>query len=199
MTVQLRLSDGDTRRMTLEDWYAPATTEEVELLRTLTGPVLDLGCGPGRLVVALTELGTPALGIDASPNALGHAAARGAAALRHSVFDPLPGEGRWATVLLFDGNIGIGGDPTYLLRRAGRLLRPNGVVVVEVDATGGPARSTYARLERDGEATAWFPWAFVTTDSIDGIAEAAGLWRYDATWIEQRCFVFLCRQAEERR
>ncbi|HMC70526.1 MAG TPA: class I SAM-dependent methyltransferase, partial [Mycobacteriales bacterium] len=76
MTVQLRLSDGDTRRMTLEDWYAPATTEEVELLRTLTGPVLDLGCGPGRLVVALTELGIPALGIDASPNALGHAAAR---------------------------------------------------------------------------------------------------------------------------
>ena len=119
--------------------------------------------------------------------------------MRHSVFDPLPGEGRWATVLLFDGNIGIGGDPTYLLRRAGRLLRPNGVVVVEVDATGGPARSTYARLEQDGEATAWFPWAFVTTDSIDGIAEAAGLWRSDATWIEQRCLVFLCRQTEQPR
>ena len=199
MTVRLQLSDGDTRLMALEEWYAPATTEEVELLRTLSGPVLDLGCGPGRLVVALTELGIPALGIDASPNALGHAAARGAAALRHSVFDPLPGEGRWATVLLFDGNIGIGGDPTYLLRRIGHLLGPDGCAVVEIDSTGGPARSTYARLERDDEVTAWFPWAFVTTDTIDGIAEAAGLWRSDTTWIDHRHFVFLRKQSHEHR
>ena len=199
MTVQLRLPDGDTRRMILEDWYGPATTGEVQLLKTLRGPVLDLGCGPGRLVVALTELGTPALGIDASPNALGHAVARGAAALRRSVFDPLPGEGRWATVLLFDGNIGIGGDPTHLLRRVARLLGPDGRVVVEVEPTTGPARMTYARLERDDEMTPWFPWAFVTTDSIDGLADAAGLHRCDATWIDERCFVFLARRPDNRR
>ena len=199
MTVQLRLPGGQTRPMTLEDWYAPATADEVELLRTLAGPVLDLGCGPGRLVVALAELGIPALGIDASPNALGHAAARGAAALRHSVFDPLPGEGRWATVLLFDGNIGIGGDPVYLLGRVARLMKPDGGVVVEVDPTGGPARSTYARLERDDETTAWFPWAFVTTDAIDGIAEAAGLRRTRTAWIDERCFVCLLRQSDDPR
>jgi SAM-dependent methyltransferase len=194
MTMQLRLSDGLTRPMPLHDWYAPATTDEIELLRTLTGPVLDLGCGPGRLVVALNELGTPALGIDASPNALRHACARGAAALRHSVFDPLPGEGRWATVLLFDGNIGIGGHPVALLQRSARLLAPNGRLVVEVDSTTGPARSTHARLERNGESTVWFPWAFVTAASVDDIAARADLVRIDATWIDDRCFVFLARR-----
>ncbi|HEX4822540.1 MAG TPA: methyltransferase domain-containing protein [Acidimicrobiales bacterium] len=198
MTVQLRLADGDTRRLTLEDWYGAATTAEVELLRMLRGPVLDLGCGPGRLVVALNELGTPALGIDASPNALGHAAARGAAALHRSVFDPLPGEGRWATVLLFDGNIGIGGDPIGLLRRVAHLLGPDGRAVVEVDSTVGPARTVSARLEQDGELTAWFPWAIVTADAIDGMAEAAGLIRCDATWIDERCFVTLTHRLVSR-
>ena len=199
MTVQLRLADGDTRRMTLEDWYGAATTGELRLLRTLRGPVLDLGCGPGRLVVALNELGTPALGVDASSNALRHAAARGVAALRRSVFDPLPGEGRWASVLLFDGNIGIGGDPTHLLRRVARLLAPDGRIVVEVEPTGDPARTMSARLERDGERTPWFPWAIVTAASIDAVAEPARLQRLDATWIDGRCFVVLTHQAEHRR
>jgi SAM-dependent methyltransferase len=196
MTMQLRLSNGGTRPMPLQDWYASATTEEIELLRALRGPVLDLGCGPGRLVVALNELGTPALGIDASPNALRHACARGAAALRHSVFDPLPGEGRWATVLLFDGNIGIGGHPVALLQRSARLLAPHGCLVVEIEGDCGPSRSTYARLERNGESTVWFPWAFVTAASIDDIADRADLARTDATWIDDRCFVFLARRTQ---
>jgi SAM-dependent methyltransferase len=194
MTMQLRLSNGHTRPMPIHDWYAPATTDEIALLRTLRGPVLDLGCGPGRLVVALNELGTPALGVDASPNALHHASARGAATLQHSVFDPLPGEGRWATVLLFDGNIGIGGDPVALLQRAARLLAPDGRIVVEIDSTAGPALSTYARLERNGETTLWFPWAFVTVASIDDISHRVRLVRVDAIWIDDRCFVFLERQ-----
>jgi SAM-dependent methyltransferase len=194
MTMQLRLSDGHARPMPIHDWYAPATTDEIALLRTLAGPVLDLGCGPGRLVVALNELGTPALGVDASPNALHHASARGAATLQHSVFDPLPGEGRWATVLLFDGNIGIGGDPVALLQRAARLLAPDGRIVVEIDTTAGPALATYARLERNGETTVWFPWAFVTVGSIDDISHRVRLVRVDATWIDDRCFVFLERQ-----
>ena len=41
----------------------------------------------------------------------------GGPALVRSVFETLPGEGRWDTVLLMDGNIGIGGDPAALLGR----------------------------------------------------------------------------------
>ena len=51
------------------------------------------------------------------PEAVAQTPDRGVAAIRRNVFDALPGEGRWRTALLADGNIGIGGDPAALLRR----------------------------------------------------------------------------------
>ena len=70
VTVQLRLGTGQTRTLAIDDWHAPATAVEHELCASLRGPVLDLGCGPGRMVVALAARGVPALGIDASPAAV---------------------------------------------------------------------------------------------------------------------------------
>ena len=64
------------------------------------GPTIDLGCGPGRLVARLIERGVPALGVDQSATAVGLARRSGAPALRRDVFEPLPGTGRWQTVLL---------------------------------------------------------------------------------------------------
>jgi len=46
------------------------------------------------------------------------------------------GGGRWAHVLLADGNVGIGGDVVALLRRCAELVRPGGTVVVEVERPG---------------------------------------------------------------
>jgi len=48
----------------------------VELLRefSLSGPVVDLGCGDGRILVPLAERGVPMIGVDDDPAAL--AAAR---------------------------------------------------------------------------------------------------------------------------
>nr|WP_246122422.1 class I SAM-dependent methyltransferase [Actinoallomurus bryophytorum] len=37
------------------------------MLKHCHGPTIDLGCGPGRLVQALTARGVRALGIDTSP------------------------------------------------------------------------------------------------------------------------------------
>ena len=90
------------------------------------GPTIDLGCGPGRLVAHLIRRGVPALGVDLSPAAIGLARRSGAPALRRDVFGPLPGTGRWHTVLLADGNVGLGGDPWRVLRRAAELLRQGG-------------------------------------------------------------------------
>ena len=136
MSVVLRSRTGAVRPLAVDDWCAPASPDERGLLATLPGPVLDLGCGPGRLVLALCELGIAALGVDASPRAVDLARALGAATLERSVFDALPGEGRWPTVLLFDGNVGIGGDPATLLRRVGDLLAPHGRAFVEVEPPG---------------------------------------------------------------
>ena len=66
-------------------------------------------------------------GSTSCPRRSGRPATRGVAALLRDVFDPVPGEGRWETALLADGNIGIGGDPVALLERvrhAGRPGRP---------------------------------------------------------------------------
>jgi len=171
----MRLHEGPVRPLPIDDWCAPASADEVELLAGLRGPVLDLGCGPGRLVVALGQLGIPAMGIDASPRAIGLALAGGAAVLERSVFDPLPGEGRWPSVLLFDGNVGIGGDPVALLRRVRSLLAATGLALVEVEPPGTATTTTRARLEWEDETTTWFPWAWVGVDGVDEMAASAGL------------------------
>jgi hypothetical protein len=61
---------------------------------------------------------------------LGPALARGARVVRGSVFAHV--DGPFATLLLLDGNVGIGGDPVALLRRSRDLLEPGGVVLAEV-------------------------------------------------------------------
>ena len=139
------------------------------------GPTLDVGCGPGRLTVALAERGQVALGIDVVHEAVGQTRARGAAALRRDIFGAVPGEGRWQTALLADGNVGIGGDPVALLRRIRRLLLPGGRVVVEVAPPGVTTQSVLATLECDGLRSRPFRWSVVGVDGIAGVATSAGL------------------------
>lgn len=175
MTIVLRRRDGLAHRLVTADWHAPATTAERALLAGATAPVLDLGCGPGRLVAAAAESGLVALGIDTSPLAVASARDRGLAVLQRSVFDPLPGEGRWGTVLLMDGNVGIGGDPRRLLARAGVLVGGHGRIVVEVGPPGSETVAVDTRVEHGEEVSNWFPWAWVAADDLAGFAAEAGL------------------------
>src|SRR3954470_24648711 len=108
--VVLRNDAGAVLALDPGRWHGTVTKAEARLLSSIEGPVLDVGCGPGRLLVGLGCRGVAALGIDPAPGAAAWARRRGATVLQRSVFDQLPGEGRWMTVLLMDGNIGIGGD-----------------------------------------------------------------------------------------
>jgi SAM-dependent methyltransferase len=172
--VVLRADSGEALDLHLDRWHDAATTEETDLLASVVGPVIDLGCGPGRLVVSLATRGVPALGIDASPAAVALARNRGATVLERDLFGPLPGEGRWATALLFDGNVGIGGDPARLLARCRELTRANGQVLAEVEPPGTGWRRLTARFERDGMRSDPFTWAVVGADAIAGLAHRAG-------------------------
>lgn len=127
----LRRTDGWLLPLEVERWCARADAVDLTVLARCEGTVLDVGCGPGRLVAELAARGRPALGIDVSEAAVEHTARLGGQALRRSVFEPLPGEGRWDTALLLDGNVGIGGDPAALLRRVSQLLAPAGLLIVE--------------------------------------------------------------------
>jgi SAM-dependent methyltransferase len=138
-------------------------------------------------VQALARRGVLAVGVDVSPAALALARRRGAIVLEASIFDRLPGAGRWRTALLLDGNIGIGGSPEALLRRLAALLAPGGSVLVELEGRRVGLLCGRARLEHDGQASAWFPWARVGTGAIAAPAAAAGLhvadsWRDGERW-----------------
>jgi SAM-dependent methyltransferase len=184
----VRRGNGVAYPLAVERWASAATPGETRLLRGLEGPVLDLGCGPGRLVVALGEAGIPSLGVDASPHAAAWARLRGATVMLRSVFDRLPGEGRWRSALLFDGNIGIGGEPVALLYRIATLLAPRGRVVVETEPPGTPTVHDHVRLEHGDSVGAWFPWTWLGSDDVDTVTARAGLRRHDVTVVEGRWF-----------
>lgn len=174
MSLHLVSDAGERTVLALGRWSDHATEAEIDLLGALPPPVLDLGCGPGRLVAALSARGTAVLGVDASPAAVDLTRATGGTALCRSVFDPLPGEGRWRSVLLVDGNVGIGGDPIRLLGRVAALLAPGGVAIVEAEERI-VTRIGSARLHTDGAPGPWFPWAWVAARDLPGLAREAGL------------------------
>jgi SAM-dependent methyltransferase len=175
VTTVLRVDGGGTIDLEVGRWRAAPDVDEAALLARLPDPVLDIGCGPGRVPSALAASGRLALGIDPAPAAAAEAARRGAPVLRRSVFAPLPGEGRWGTALLLDGNVGIGGDPVRLLRRCRELVRPGGLVMAEVAPPGTATRPLTVRVETRRSAGPWFAWAVVGTDGWGAAAAEAGL------------------------
>lgn len=189
---EIEHADGRATPLNAQRWLR-ALPGDRSLLDRCAGPALDIGAGPGRLTVALAERGVPALAIDITPYAVMIARSSGALALQRDVFGHLPGIGRWATVLLADGNIGIGGDPAALLRRAADLLKPGGAVVAEVGQPGAPSRREHVRLRTAAGLGPWFPWAWVGVDRVGGLATEAGL-RTREVWTDAgRWFALLSR------
>lgn len=184
--LRMRVADGPARVLPLERWLGEPTFADEEVLDLAVAPVLDVGCGPGRHVAALAARGCLAVGVDVAPAAVAVARERGATVLEASVFDRLPTH--WATALLLDGNIGIGGDPAALLRRVATLLDPDrGQLLVELDAPGAPSGTLRVRLEHDGDHSAWFPWGRVPADALHLPAGQAGLrivdrWQTGGRW-----------------
>ena len=156
----LRRSDGWLLLLELERWCAAADAADLEVLRRCEGAVLDVGCGPGRLVAALGARGRRVLGIDVSEAAVARTVALGGQALRRSVFETVPGEGRWGTALLIDGNVGIGGDPQALLDRMSQLLAPGGLLIAETVTDPDIDERVQVRVTDARGATGNpFPWA----------------------------------------
>ncbi len=163
------------------------------MLARAVPPVLDVGCGPGRHVGALAEQGMVVLGIDITPAALDLARQRGVPVLARSVFDRIPGAGRWASALLLDGNGGIGGDPATLIARVASLLRPDGTLLVELEPPGCAANAELVRLDIDGVEGPWFAWTAVGAADLSAYAAVTGLQLEDVWCAGSRWFGSLRR------
>jgi SAM-dependent methyltransferase len=179
----LRSVDGQVVPAPALRWFEPATPSEHRVLQRAVGPVLDIGCGPARHALLLAQTGTVSLGIDISLPALAIAHGRGVPVLQRSVFDRVPGHGRWGTALLLDGNIGIGGAPSVLLRRVRSLLRDGGRVLVEVHTPDDRPTPHTVRLEHHGHASPWFDWATVSIGDLDQLAHDSDL-RLREVWTD---------------
>jgi SAM-dependent methyltransferase len=168
-------------------WLGPVTDVDERVLERATGPVLDVGCGPGRHVHALALRGVLAVGVDISPAAVRLARLRGVRVIEQSIFARIPGAGTWRSALLLDGNVGIGAQPALLLGRLASLLAPRGEVLVELDPPGTGIKRVRVRLEHGEFRSAPFDWALVAFDAIRGPARSAGFevverWRDGDRW-----------------
>ncbi|MFF6883737.1 class I SAM-dependent methyltransferase [Streptomyces sp. NPDC012421] len=179
--LYLSRDDGWLLPLEVERWCAAPDLADRSVLDRCQGSVLDVGCGPGRLVAALAADGRRTLGVDVSSEAVTRATGLGATALCRSVFDPLPAEGRWDTALLIDGNIGIGGDPAALLRRLRHVVSRSGRVVAECVAVDVDERCAVRVVDGRGGRGERFPWARVGVPALTAHATTAG-WTMSERW-----------------
>ncbi len=177
----LRRPDGWLLPLEVERWCAAPDAADLTVLRRCQGPVLDIGCGPGRLVAALAGTRQRVLGVDVSPAAVARTRRAGGSVLRRSVFEPLPAEGRWLTALLLDGNIGIGGDPAALLARVRELVAPGGLLLVEAAAEEVDERLSVRIEDGRGRHGRYFPWARLGPAALRAAAVGCG-WTVAEEW-----------------
>ena len=187
----VRFDDGVLVPFPVSRFVAPADQLDLTLLEDVDGPVLDVGCGPGRHLRALHARGVYGLGVDLSPVAVAIARSGGARAMVADIFGELPGVGSWRTALLLDGNIGIGGDPVRLLSRLRALLHPEGAVLVELEPPGSTVRASRARIELAGESSEWFAWARVAACDLPAVAAGSEMWTEREWSCEGRWFARL--------
>jgi rSAM/selenodomain-associated transferase 1 len=172
-------------------WSGAADVVDMFVVARCEPPVLDLGCGPGRMVQALSESGRAALGVDMSSVAVGLSMARGGLALRRRINQPLPAEGRWGTALLMDGNVGMGGEVAALLARCAQLVRPGGLVICEVDRVSGRHESHTVVLRTEDATSVAFRWSRIGAAALLEAAKSLDLLLVEEWTSGERVFVAL--------
>ena len=172
-------------------WSGAADVVDMLVVARCEPPVIDLGCGPGRMVQALGESGRAALGVDMSSVAVGLSMARGGLALRRRINQPLPAEGRWGTALLMDGNVGMGGDVATLLARCAQLVRPGGLVICEVDRVSERHESRIVVLRTEDATSVALPWSRIGATALLQAAKSLDLLLVEEWTAGERVFVAL--------
>jgi SAM-dependent methyltransferase len=139
----------------------------VDLLAPQPGEsILDLGCGDGALTEKIVALGCDVVGIDASPEQIAAAKARG---LNVAVADGHDFDlGRTFDAVFSNAALHWMREPQRVLQAVHRALKPGGRFVGEMGGAGNTAivsaalRKALARRGLDFDQLT--PWYFPTTD-----------------------------------
>lgn len=151
----------------LLDWLAPRAGERV----------LDLGCGDGALTAKLVAAGAEVVGVDASPDMIAAAAARG---LDARVVDAqaLSYTAEFDAVFSNAALHWMKRDPDAVVAGVFRALKPGGRFVAELGADGNCAsirEALHAVLRRRGfDPLQYDPWYFPTEVAYRNLLEAVG-------------------------
>jgi glycosyltransferase A (GT-A) superfamily protein (DUF2064 family) len=187
------LAGAASLELDVRRWSGEADPVDLMVVARCEPPVVDLGCGPGRMLVALNRSGRPALGVDMSEVAVATTRRRGGLALHRRLAERLPAEGRWGTVLLVDSNVGIGGDIEGLLLRCCELIGPGGLVICEVDPAPDRYEVQQVVLTVDGAASAPLPWSRIGARALAQFAARMDLLVVEEWTAGERVFVSLRR------
>jgi SAM-dependent methyltransferase len=195
-SLRLVADDGQFVDLDVDRWLADLDDADRSVLARSRGPVLDVGCGPGRFIRAATDLGLAALGIDIAATAVSLTRRRGGSAQLCDVFDPMLAQKCWSTVLLMDGNVGIGGNVVNLLTRIHALLQPVGQVLVETAADPHLDRAGQVRFNQHGQTVGpRFGWSEVGVAALRRYAVGLG-YSVDEIWTASgRTFAALARSS----
>ena len=149
----------------------------IDLLAPRAGErILDLGCGDGALGAEIAGAGAEVVGVDAAPDMIAAARARG---LDARVMDAsaLTFEHEFDAVLS-NAALHWMTEPDRVLEGVRRALRPGGRFVAEFGGDGNIAevcRALSAALARRGvDADACSPWYFPTAEAYRAKLEAHG-------------------------
>lgn len=177
---------------------------EADLLTAARGPILDVGAGPGRLMLWAQQAGHRVVGIESSPRTVRVARARGAHDVRLGRWQDLgellqPDERDFACALLMGHNPGLAGDLDGLARLLTLLhevtVPEAALLLTSIDflattdpkhlalqhALGASGRYPGAfriRVEFEGRRGPYFPWLLVAPGDLARVGRATG-WRIE--------------------
>jgi len=132
----IRLEDGYVDELPASFYFQPFeewSALDRALVQWMTGRILDVGTGAGRLALHMQENGHDVVGIDISPSAVEAARAIGVRDVReHNILDgSLDGE-IFDTIVLLGQNLGIAGKHANFgsfLKTLASMLAPGGRII----------------------------------------------------------------------